>query len=142
MRRIHLVLSGRAAEHLDELREFWQESTGEMPSLDALIQRALADYHQSYMGSLRDSDRSARKPAQSSSRPNPDGPARRSRAGRGFADLHIGSASAPSLVTWMITSAAYTWSILCGPQHVGRLAPTYTAPLPAGCTPFEAESRQ
>ena len=81
MRRIHVVLSDLAAQQLDELREFWRESTGEVPSLDALIQRALADYHQSYIGSSRGSDRSARKPAQASTLPNPDGPARRSKAG-------------------------------------------------------------
>ena len=80
MRRIHVVLSDRAAEQLDELRDFWHESTGEMPSLDAVVQRALADYHQSYMGSSRGSDQSARKPAQASTLPNPDGPAKRSRA--------------------------------------------------------------
>lgn len=38
MRRLHVVLSGRAAEHLDELREFWPKSTGEVPSQEVLIQ--------------------------------------------------------------------------------------------------------
>ena len=32
MHRLHVVLSGRAAEQLDELREFWPKSTGEVPS--------------------------------------------------------------------------------------------------------------
>ena len=63
MRRLHVVLSDRAAEQLDELRQFWRDSIGETPSVDAVLQRALEDYHRSYMEPADESVQSLRKPA-------------------------------------------------------------------------------
>ena len=77
MRRLHVVLSGRAAEQLDELREFWPKSTGEVPSQEVLIQRALERYHSGFFGTSTSSRRRGMKPVQESPSLNPQGPAKR-----------------------------------------------------------------
>ena len=80
MRRLNVILSDPAAEQLDELQRFWQESTGETPSSDVLIQRALEDYHRSYLGAAAGSGLAIKKPAHLSSSATPQRPDRRSKA--------------------------------------------------------------
>ena len=79
MRRLNVVLSDRAAEQLDELRKLWWEVTGDAPSADVLIQRALEDYHRSYV-LAEDSGRAVKKPSQLSAAANPEGPDRQIKA--------------------------------------------------------------
>lgn len=80
MRRLNVVLSDRAKEQLEELQRFWQESTGETPSNDVLIQRALEDYHRSYLGAAAGSGLAIKKPAHLSSSASPRRRDRRSKA--------------------------------------------------------------
>lgn len=72
MRRLNVVLSDQASEHLEELRELWGRVTGNAPSTDVLIQRALEDYHRSYVGAA-DNARAIKKPSQLSAAANPGG---------------------------------------------------------------------
>ena len=80
MRRLHLVLSDRAAKQLDELQELWRESTGGMPSQSVLIQRALEEYHYGCFGTSIGSGRRGKEPAQESSLPDPAIPPKRLKA--------------------------------------------------------------
>ena len=80
MRRLHIVFSDRAAEQMEELHQFWRDSTGETPSADMLIQRALAEFHHTYVGSSAARRELARKATARSSAVNPAGSARQSRA--------------------------------------------------------------
>ena len=80
MRRLNVVLSDRAAEQLDELREFWRETTGQPPSPDVLIQRALEEYHHSCLGAAGDRGQETKKPSRASEVADPQERARWSEA--------------------------------------------------------------
>ncbi len=81
MRRLHVVLSDEAAEHLDELQMFWWEGTGDTPSPDKVIQQALADYHRSNLGGARAPRRPLRRPMHLAMAPVPQGISKGRRAG-------------------------------------------------------------
>lgn len=71
MHRAHLTYPDWIAEQLEELREFWWKSTGEVPTTDMLIQRAIEELHHSYLRSSSVRDPQIRKPVARSSRPIP-----------------------------------------------------------------------
>lgn len=81
MHRAHLTYPDWIAEQLEELREFWWESTGEVPTTDMLIQRAIAELHHSYLGSSTVGDPEIRKPVARSLKSIPGASITRSKAG-------------------------------------------------------------
>ena len=71
MQRAHLTYPDWIAEQLEELRESWWKSTGEVPTTEMLIQRAMAELHHSYLGSSSVRDPQIRNPVARSLRPIP-----------------------------------------------------------------------
>ena len=49
----HVTLPEQTLEQLTELKEFWYRATGETPTVETLVRRAVAELHDSTVGTYK-----------------------------------------------------------------------------------------